>query len=211
MFGAIQMRTKRHALIRHLAQFTEAENLEPARISEYRPRPRHKLMQPAHLADQFMPGTQIQMVGIRKQNLYAEVFQVPLRLALHRSGRAHRHERRRINRSVRSSQPAQARAGRLRRQHLELESFVLRLHPNECIRRKPRSNRHREARRQATRRRPCPAPYRTRFSLELPLGNLSPAELSPKRKTDPATSAAKPAIVENRPTAARRDLTPQYS
>src|SRR5580658_732756 len=136
MFGAIQMRTKRHALLRHLAQFAEAENLEAARIGENRARPRHEFVQPAHLADQFMSRTEIKMVGIRKQDLYEKVFQVLLRQALHRRRRAHRHERRCINPSVRSSQPSQARAGRIPRQHLELESLALWLHPNECIRRK---------------------------------------------------------------------------
>src|SRR5271156_340665 len=160
------MRTKRHPFVRHLAQFTEAENLKPARISEYRPRPRHKLMQPAHLADQFMPGTQIKMVGIRKQNLYAEVFQVPLRLPLHRSRRAHRHERRRINHSVRSTQPSQTRAGRIRREHLELESRVLCLHPNECIRRKPRPTPPSRSHKLAKRPPPSPALYQTKFSWD---------------------------------------------
>ena len=182
MFGAVQVRTKRHTFVGNFAQFAEAENLEPSRIRQNRSRPRHEFVQPAHLADQFVSGTQIQMVGIRKQNLYTEVFQVPLRLSLHRRRRAHWHERRRINRSVRSSQSSQPRAGRIRRQHLELESRVLCLHPNECIRRKQRSNQrfekhvdkpHTHDRAQ----RHC----ETRSSSDLPLGNLSPSESSPRR------------------------------
>ena len=133
------MRAKRHAFVRHFAQFAQAENLEAAGIGENRARPGHEFVQPAQLADQFMAGTQIEMIGIGKQDLHAEVFEILLRLALHRRGRAHRHERRRINHAVRRGQPAEPRAGGIRRQHFELETFVLRLHPNECIRRKPRS------------------------------------------------------------------------
>ena len=182
MFGTIQVRSKRHAFVRHLAQFAQAENLEPARIRQNRSRPRHEFVQPAHLADQFVSGTQIQMVGIRKQNLYTEVFQVPLRLSLHRRRRAHWHERRRINRSVRSSQSSQPRAGRIRRQHLELESRVLCLHPNECIRRKQRPNQRREHVNKPHAHDRAQRHCETRSSSDLPRGNRTPAESCPKGK-----------------------------
>ena len=80
MLGAIEMRTKRHAVVRHFAQFAQAEHLVAARIGENRARPRHEFVQPAHGADQFVPGPKIEMIGIRKENLHAEIFEVLLRL-----------------------------------------------------------------------------------------------------------------------------------
>ena len=80
MFGAVQVRAKRHAFVRHLAQFAQAENLKAARIRKNRARPGHEFVQSAQLADQFVAGPQIQMVSIRKKDLYAEVFEVLLRL-----------------------------------------------------------------------------------------------------------------------------------
>ncbi len=77
-------------------------------------------MQAAHLADQFVAGTQIKMVGIRKQDLHAEVFEILLGLSFYRRGRAHRHESRRINHAVRSGEPPEPRTGRIGGQHFEL-------------------------------------------------------------------------------------------
>src|ERR1700685_3910957 len=48
---AVKMRTKRHALFIYFAQLVKAENLKATGVGKYGPRPRHKLMQPAKLAD----------------------------------------------------------------------------------------------------------------------------------------------------------------
>ena len=129
MFGAVEMRAERHTFVRHLAQFAQAENLIAARIGENRSRPGHELVQPAHRANQFMPGAKIQVISIRKENLHAEILEVLLRLPFHRGGRPHGHERRRIDHSMRSGQPAESRAGRIRGQN-----FKRKIHSRKCIR-----------------------------------------------------------------------------
>ena len=105
MLGAIQMRAERNALIADLAKIAEAENLEAARVRENRVRPGHKSVQPAHFANQFVAGTQIEMIGVRENDLRAESFEVLLRLPFHRRGGSNGHERRRLDHAVRSRQP----------------------------------------------------------------------------------------------------------
>ena len=73
------------------------------------------------------------MICIGENDLRVERFQVLLRLRLDGRGRPHRHERRRFDHAVRSYEAAQARSGRIGRQHLEMKS-----HPTECIRTKTR-------------------------------------------------------------------------
>lgn len=97
-------------------------------------------MQSAELADQFVARSQIQMVGIRQQDLYAEVFQVLLRLSLYCGRRSHRHKCRCIDHAMRGAQSPQPRPGRIGGQHFEFETgslgiFRTRRHPVECIRR----------------------------------------------------------------------------
>ena len=123
------MRTKRHAVIGHFAEIAQAEDLKAARIGEDRMRPRHELVETAHLADQFMAGPEIQVIGIRKQNLDAELFEILLRLTLHRRGCAHRHERRRLDHAMRRGETPKPRARRIGGEYLEMKA-----HPGECIR-----------------------------------------------------------------------------
>ena len=119
--------TPSSATLRRLAQ---AENLKAARIGEDRARPGHESVQAAHVANQLVPGTQIEMVGIRENDLRAEVFEILLRLAFYRCGGAHGHEGGRFDHAVRSGQAAEARAGRIGRKNFELKT-----HPAKCIRR----------------------------------------------------------------------------
>ena len=65
-------------------------------------------MQPAHPANRLDPRPQKKMVGIREQNLDAQLLEHILRDALHRSERPDRHEHRRLNLSVRSDELADA-------------------------------------------------------------------------------------------------------
>ncbi len=88
------------------AQFAETENLEAAGIGENRARPRHEFVQAVHLADEFMAGTKKQMVGVGKQDLHAEVFEILLRLAFYGSGGAHGHECGSVDYTVRRRQAA---------------------------------------------------------------------------------------------------------
>jgi hypothetical protein len=55
-------------------------------------------MQAAQPANAFVAGTKIQMVRVAEQNLNAQLAERLLRQSLHRAGRAHRHERGRIDR-----------------------------------------------------------------------------------------------------------------
>ena len=69
------------------------------------------------------------MVGIREKDLHAETFKILLRLALHGSGCADRHECGRLDDSVRGGEASKARAGRIRGQNFETKT-----HPWQCIR-----------------------------------------------------------------------------
>src|SRR5271156_3773738 len=102
------MRAERDALLADLAQIVQAENLKTTRVGENRPLPRHEPVQPAHPSNRFDPRPQKKMIGIRKQNLDAKLFQHILRNALNRTERSHRHEHRRLNFSMRSDEPASA-------------------------------------------------------------------------------------------------------
>ena len=79
MLRAIQMRAERDAFVGDLAQIAQAEDLKSAGIGENRVRPRHELVQAAHLADQFVPGPEEQVIRVAENDLRAEVFQVLLR------------------------------------------------------------------------------------------------------------------------------------
>ena len=78
-------------------------------------------MQPAQLANPFVAGTQIKMIRIAEQNLHAQLAERLLRQALHRAGRAHRHERGRIDHAVRRRQAPQPRAGRIGFQNFKVK------------------------------------------------------------------------------------------
>ena len=103
------MRTKRHALFIYFAQFVKTEYLKAAGVGEYGPRPRHKLMQPAKLADNLNSRAKIKMIGIAQQNLHAEIFQQILRNPLDRRDCTHRHKHRRFDFAVRREQAPGAR------------------------------------------------------------------------------------------------------
>ncbi len=108
MRRTVQVRAERHAFFVNLAQIGETENLKPARVRKDGPIPRHEPMQPAHPANRLDAGPQKKMVGIREQNLDAQLFKHILRDALHRSQRSHRHKHRRLDLSVRSKELAGA-------------------------------------------------------------------------------------------------------
>ncbi len=65
-------------------------------------------MQPAHPANRLDARPQKKMVGIREQNLDAQLFEHILRDALNRGQRSNRHEHRSLNLSVRSDELADA-------------------------------------------------------------------------------------------------------
>ncbi len=98
---AIQVRPKRHAVFRHLAQLAQAEHLEPARVGQNWLVPRHEALHPAQRAHHLHARTQVQVVGIVQQNLDTQLFKHILRHALYRPQRANRHKHRRLHHAVR--------------------------------------------------------------------------------------------------------------
>lgn len=67
-------------------------------------------MQAAQIADEFMARAQVEMVGIREDDLGPELFERFLGQGFDRSLGAHGHEERGLDRAVRSGEAAAARA-----------------------------------------------------------------------------------------------------
>jgi len=79
-----------------------------AGIREYRSRPRHELVQAAKLADEFVAGAQIEMIGIGEDDFRAEFFEGFLREGFDGSLRADGHEEGSLDRAVRRGQASAA-------------------------------------------------------------------------------------------------------
>src|SRR5205823_5251891 len=110
--GAIQMRAELYAVIGELTEAAQAEDLKAAGIGEDGVGPGHETMQTAELADKLGAGTQEQVIGVRQQDLDAQLFgEVALSEAFDGGLGADGHEYRRFDRAVRGVEPAGARAG----------------------------------------------------------------------------------------------------
>src|SRR5271165_6895011 len=101
MQRAIEMGAELYSVFGHLTQVAEAEDLKPPRVGEQWARPAHELMQPAELADELVAGAQIQVIGISKNDLRAQLFQEMLGNGLDCSLGANRHEDGGLHRGVR--------------------------------------------------------------------------------------------------------------
>src|SRR5215467_11701194 len=108
------MRAKINSVLSDLAQSAQAEHLKAAGISQDRPFPAHKVVQPAEIANQLMPGPQIKMISITKNDMCAQLFDRILGHALDRSRRGQRHEDWCFHRAMRRSDAPSARRRRLR-------------------------------------------------------------------------------------------------
>src|SRR5258708_38669681 len=97
MLRAVEMGAEAHALSGHFSQFGEAEDLKAAGVREDGARPGHELMQATKLADQFVAGTQIKMVGIREDDCRAELFERFIAQAFYSGLRANRQEEQRLD------------------------------------------------------------------------------------------------------------------
>ena len=106
---AIEMRTKRHALLVQFAQFGERHHLEAAGIRQDRQRPVHEFVQAAKRRDPLGAGPQHQMIGIAEHDLGAGRTHVIRHQALHRALRADRHEGGRLHAPMRGDEFAAAR------------------------------------------------------------------------------------------------------
>ena len=132
MFRAIQVRAEGDAFVRYFPQFAQAEYLEAAGIGENRAWPRHELVKAAHSSDQFVAGTQIEMVCVGEDYLSVEIFEILLCLAFYRGCGANRHERRRLDHAVRRGETPQARTGRIGRQNLEMKTHFEKLYQEKA-------------------------------------------------------------------------------
>ena len=101
MLRAIKMRTKFDALLTKLAQAAQAEDLETAAVREYGARPGSETVKPAVPANELMPGTEVEVIGISKNNGGADGSQVIRSHGLDRADCSYRHENRRRNIAVR--------------------------------------------------------------------------------------------------------------
>ena len=64
--AAVQMRTELHALLLDLAHLGERKHLKSAAVGQNRLVPVHELMQSAQLPNDFMAGSQEQVIGVRQ-------------------------------------------------------------------------------------------------------------------------------------------------
>ena len=65
MFHTIDWGTKRNAFLSYRAEGAEAKHLKPTAIRQNRVLPAHKSVQTAGISDNLVPGTEIEVVGIR--------------------------------------------------------------------------------------------------------------------------------------------------
>ena len=107
---AVEMRSEVCAVLVDRPPRRQTEHLVAAAVGEDRTIPADKAMEPAAARDQLVAGTQIQMVGVREQDRRAHRLEVAVRDALDRALRADRHERRRLDCSMRRREHAAPRA-----------------------------------------------------------------------------------------------------
>ena len=88
----------------------EAEHLVAAAVGQDRLVPADESVQAAHARDAIVAGPQIEMVGVAQEDGGAGIDQIAMRHTLHRTLRADRHERRRLDLAVRRDEPASTRA-----------------------------------------------------------------------------------------------------
>ena len=105
------MGTEFHAVLGDLAQFRQGKHLKSAGIGEDRPIPVHEGMQISRLGDEILAGTQVQVVGIGKNDLRVAVLQLVGGHGFHAGLGAHGHEDGGLDHAVGRMQPAPASAG----------------------------------------------------------------------------------------------------
>ena len=104
------MRLEAGALFLDRAPRGEAEHLIAAAIGQDRARPPDETVQAAASCDEIVAGPQIEVVGVAEQDLRAEPFEIAMSEPFHRALGADRHERRRLDASMRSCHHATPRA-----------------------------------------------------------------------------------------------------
>ena len=68
MPAAVDVAAKVGAVLAQFAQRAQAENLKAAGIGEHRSRPGHELVQATRLLQEFLTGSQVEMVGVAQND-----------------------------------------------------------------------------------------------------------------------------------------------
>ena len=98
---AVEMRLEFGTLFGDDSALGETKDLEAAAVGQQRPVPADESMESAPSCDQFVAGTQKQMVGIPENDFSAALDEVAVQRGLDRPLRADRHECRRMDETVR--------------------------------------------------------------------------------------------------------------
>jgi hypothetical protein len=97
-----------HTIVVDLAGLRKREDLKAAGVGEHGARPLHELMQAAHIADEFIAGTQIEMIGVAQHQRGVDILEVFGRERFDRGLRADRCEDRREQVAVRRGEDSRA-------------------------------------------------------------------------------------------------------
>ncbi len=138
---AVEMTAELDPLLPDLADAGQGKDLEPARIRQHGPVPAHEAVHAPELLQQVRPRAEHEVVRVVEDDLGTEcrllaagrwvpapeLLQLIRRQALDAGQRPHRHEDRRLDRAVRSRDPAAARRS-IRVEQLELQSRLGTLH-----------------------------------------------------------------------------------
>ena len=73
------MRVERYAFLGNVAQLGKAEHLKSAAVGQDRAVPAGKLVQAAHIGNDLITGTQVEMIGVAQHDLCADFFQIMCR------------------------------------------------------------------------------------------------------------------------------------
>src|SRR5262249_43447670 len=107
--AAVQVRAKADAVLADGPERGEAPHLVAARVSEDRAVPRHEAVEPAKRGDQGRSRPQHEVIRVGEDDLGPDLPQVRRREALHHPDRPDRHERGRLDDSVRGMEPTPSR------------------------------------------------------------------------------------------------------
>src|SRR4051794_12427499 len=101
MTASVDVRLELDAGLGHGPPIREAEHLVAAAVGEDRPPPAREPVEPAEPPNQRVARPQVEVIGVAEDDLRAGVLEVLVRQRLDGTLRAHRHERGRVDRTVR--------------------------------------------------------------------------------------------------------------
>src|SRR5205814_2216050 len=97
---AVDVTLKLHAAVVDLSKSLQREDLKAARVGEEGPLPRHELVEPTELGDDIFAGTDVEVIGVREDDLGAYGFEIRGRQRPDRRLRTDGHEYGRLDRAV---------------------------------------------------------------------------------------------------------------